>query len=313
MKAAIMREYHRPLELVEQPRPEPVHATDVLVRIGGAGVCATDLHALEGLMEFAGVSLPRVLGHENAGWVEDVGSGVSTVAKGDAVLVYPPWSCGLCPACRRGNDMHCARHQFTGLSVDGGFADFVLVPERSLLPLPAASSPPRLHRMPMPVSPPTTPCAASRISPSPARPPSSSGWAVSATSRCSWCASSARARSSPSTPTSAAGDSPRSWARTRSSAAARSRQRRGRGGQGADRWPRRRPRVRLRRYRPDARRLPRHARPRRDVCGDRVRRPDPARVGRARRERARGRREPGRHAGSTCTSSCSCTQRAGSR
>ena len=125
MKAAIMREYHRPLELVDLPRPEPSAPNDVLVRIGGAGVCATDLHAIEGLMEPAGVTLPRVLGHENAGWVEEVGAGVSTVAAGDAVLVYPPYSCGLCLACRRGNDMHCARHQFTGLSVDGGFADYV--------------------------------------------------------------------------------------------------------------------------------------------------------------------------------------------
>ena len=141
MKAALMRAYHQPLELVDRPTPEVAHPTDVLVRIGGAGVCATDLHAIEGLMEPAGVTLPRVLGHENAGWVEEVGSGVSTVAKGDAVLVYPPWSCGLCLACRRGNDMHCARHQFTGLSVDGGFADFVLVSERSLLPLPAGVEP----------------------------------------------------------------------------------------------------------------------------------------------------------------------------
>jgi NAD+-dependent secondary alcohol dehydrogenase Adh1 len=141
MKAAIMHEYNRPLELVDHPRPEPVHPNDVLVRIGGAGVCATDLHALEGLMEFAGVSLPRVLGHENAGWVEEIGDGVSTVAKGDAVLVYPPWSCGLCLACRRGNDMHCVRHEFTGLSVDGGFADYVLVSERSLLPLPDGVEP----------------------------------------------------------------------------------------------------------------------------------------------------------------------------
>ncbi len=68
MKAALMREYHRPLELVDRPVPEPAQATDVLVRIGGAGVCATDLHAIDGLMEPAGVTLPRVLGHENAGW-----------------------------------------------------------------------------------------------------------------------------------------------------------------------------------------------------------------------------------------------------
>jgi NAD+-dependent secondary alcohol dehydrogenase Adh1 len=141
VKAALLREYHRTLELVERPTPEVSQPNDVLVRIGGAGVCATDLHAIDGLMEPAGVTLPRVLGHENAGWVEDVGAGVTTVAEGDAVLVYPPYSCGLCVACRRGNDMHCARHEFTGLSVDGGFAEYVVVSERSLLPLPAGVEP----------------------------------------------------------------------------------------------------------------------------------------------------------------------------
>jgi NAD+-dependent secondary alcohol dehydrogenase Adh1 len=141
MRAAVLTEYHRSLELTERPVPELSHPNDVLVRIGGAGVCATDLHAIEGLMEPAGVTLPRVLGHENAGWVEEAGVGVTTVAKGDAVLVYPPFSCGLCVACRRGNDMHCVRHQFTGLSVDGGFADYVLVSERSLLRLPDGVEP----------------------------------------------------------------------------------------------------------------------------------------------------------------------------
>ncbi len=141
MKAALMRAYHEPLELVERPVPEVSAPTDVLVRVGGAGVCATDLHAMDGLMEPAGVTLPLVLGHENAGWVEAVGTGVTTVGPGDAVLVYPPYSCGLCVACRRGNDMHCVRHQFTGLSVDGGFADYVLVSERSLVPLPAGVEP----------------------------------------------------------------------------------------------------------------------------------------------------------------------------
>ena len=141
MKAAVLREYHRPLEFVERPVPELSHPTSVLVRIGGAGVCATDLHAIEGLMEPAGVTLPRILGHENAGWVEEVGAGVTTVAEGNAVLVYPPYSCGLCVACRRGNDMHCVRHEFTGLSVDGGFADYVVVSERSLLRLPVGLEP----------------------------------------------------------------------------------------------------------------------------------------------------------------------------
>jgi NAD+-dependent secondary alcohol dehydrogenase Adh1 len=141
MRAAQLREYHRPLELIEKPEPEPVAARDVVVKIGGAGVCATDLHAQDGLMEPAGVRPPVVLGHENAGWVHAVGPDVTTAAVGDAVLVYPAYTCGLCVACRRGLDMHCKRHGFTGLDRDGGFAEYVLVDERSLVPLPPGVEP----------------------------------------------------------------------------------------------------------------------------------------------------------------------------
>jgi NAD+-dependent secondary alcohol dehydrogenase Adh1 len=146
VRAALLNEYHAPLELIEKPEPEPVAPRDVVVRIGGAGVCATDLHAQEGLMEPAGLKLPVVLGHENAGWVHAVGSDVTTAAVGDRVLVHPAYSCGLCLACRRGREMYCERHQFTGLTRDGGFADYVLVDERSLVALltgvePAAVAP----------------------------------------------------------------------------------------------------------------------------------------------------------------------------
>ena len=141
MRAALLREYHTPLRLVEHPTPELTRPDEVLVRVGGAGVCATDLHAIEGLMEPAGVSLPRVLGHENAGWVEAVGELVSTVAPGDAVILYPPYSCGLCVPCRHGDDMHCVNHQFTGLTLDGGFAEYVLVRERSVIKLPGGLAP----------------------------------------------------------------------------------------------------------------------------------------------------------------------------
>jgi NAD+-dependent secondary alcohol dehydrogenase Adh1 len=141
MRAALLSEYGQPLELVDRPVPELTRPDEVLVKVGGAGVCATDLHAMEGLMEPAGVSPPVVLGHENAGWVEEAGDLVSTVEVGDAVIVYPPYSCGLCVPCRRGNDMHCDRHEFTGLSVDGGFADYVRVAERSLIKLPAGMEP----------------------------------------------------------------------------------------------------------------------------------------------------------------------------
>jgi NAD+-dependent secondary alcohol dehydrogenase Adh1 len=141
MRAALLREYHTPLRLVDHPTPEITRPDEVLVRVGGAGVCATDLHAIEGLMEPAGVSLPRVLGHENAGWVEAAGDLVSTVAPGDAVILYPPYSCGLCVPCRRGDDMHCVNHDFTGLSLDGGFAEYVLARERSVIKLPGGLAP----------------------------------------------------------------------------------------------------------------------------------------------------------------------------
>jgi NAD+-dependent secondary alcohol dehydrogenase Adh1 len=104
-------------------------------------VCATDLHSIDGMMDAAGVTVPRVLGHENAGWVHAVSAAVTTVAPGDPVIVYPAYSCGLCLPCRRGNDMHCERHQFTGLTVDGGFAEYVLVTERQLIKLPAGIVP----------------------------------------------------------------------------------------------------------------------------------------------------------------------------
>jgi NAD+-dependent secondary alcohol dehydrogenase Adh1 len=141
LRAALLSEYHRPLELVERPVPEPAGARDVLVRIGGAGVCATDLHAIDGLMEPAGLRPPVVLGHENAGWVHAVGDGVLEAKPGDPVVVHPPYTCGICVPCRRGHDMHCVRHGFTGLTRDGGFADYVLVDERSLVPLPPEVDP----------------------------------------------------------------------------------------------------------------------------------------------------------------------------
>jgi len=141
MRAARLSAYHAPLELIDRPAPEITRPDQVLVRVGGAGVCATDLHAIDGEMEPAGVTLPCQLGHENAGWVTEVGELVSTVAVGDAVIVFPPYSCGLCVACRRGDDMHCDRSEFTGLTVDGGFAEQLLVSERQLVALPDGMEP----------------------------------------------------------------------------------------------------------------------------------------------------------------------------
>jgi len=103
------------------PEPEVTGPLDVIVKIGGAGLCRTDLHIMEG--QWAPVlttDLPYTIGHENAGWVHAVGSAVTNVAEGDKVICHPQMTCGLCRACRAGQDMHCINAVFPGLTHDGG-------------------------------------------------------------------------------------------------------------------------------------------------------------------------------------------------
>jgi NAD+-dependent secondary alcohol dehydrogenase Adh1 len=136
MKAARLHAYHDPLALDEVDAPRAAGPLDVVVRIGAAGLCRTDLHIQEGQWaEKSGVTLPYTLGHENAGWIHEVGSGVTNVEVGDTVIVHPYITCGLCGPCRRGNDMHCINGRFPGISEDGGFADFLLTSARSVIKL----------------------------------------------------------------------------------------------------------------------------------------------------------------------------------
>jgi NAD+-dependent secondary alcohol dehydrogenase Adh1 len=141
VKAAVLHDYNQALELEDRPEPEITKPNQVRVKIEAAGVCSTDLHAIEGEMGPAGMDVPRVLGHENGGTVDAVGDLVTTVKVGDPVLIYPPHSCGVCVNCRRGLDMHCAHHDFTGLSVDGGFTEYLVVGEREIVPLPSGIDP----------------------------------------------------------------------------------------------------------------------------------------------------------------------------
>ncbi len=136
MKAARLHAYQEPLRLdsVDEPRVEG--PLDVIVRIGAAGLCRTDLHIQEGQWaEKSGVALPYTPGHENAGWVHEIGTGVSNVAVGDTVIVHPFISCGLCGPCRRGDDMHCLNGSFPGINRDGGFADLLKTSARSVVKL----------------------------------------------------------------------------------------------------------------------------------------------------------------------------------
>jgi NAD+-dependent secondary alcohol dehydrogenase Adh1 len=137
MKAVRLHEYGERPVVEEVAEPEITDPLDVVVRIGGAGLCRTDLHIIEGQWkEKSGVELPYTLGHENAGWVQEVGSAVTNVAKGDAVIVHPLITCGLCHACRAGDDMHCAANLFPGISTNGGFAEFLKTNARAVVKLP---------------------------------------------------------------------------------------------------------------------------------------------------------------------------------
>jgi NAD+-dependent secondary alcohol dehydrogenase Adh1 len=132
MRAVRVTGYHQPLERSDVPKPEASGPFDVVVRIGGAGVCRTDLHILEGQWaEKAQVQLPYTIGHENAGWVDAVGPAVTNVAVGDKVILHPMITCGLCRACRAGDDVHCENSKFPGIDTDGGYAEYLLTSARS--------------------------------------------------------------------------------------------------------------------------------------------------------------------------------------
>ncbi|PRY10260.1 NAD+-dependent secondary alcohol dehydrogenase Adh1 [Kineococcus rhizosphaerae] len=142
MRAVRVVGYHRNLELTEVPVPEVTGPFDVVVRIGGAGVCRTDLHILEGQWaEKSGVTLPYTIGHENAGWVTAVGSAVTNVAEGDKVILHPNITCGLCRACRSGDDVHCVDKVFPGIDSDGGYAEFLKTSARSVVKIDDALEP----------------------------------------------------------------------------------------------------------------------------------------------------------------------------
>jgi NAD+-dependent secondary alcohol dehydrogenase Adh1 len=136
MKAVRLHAFHAPPVVDEVPEPTISGPLDVIVRIGGAGVCRTDLHIIEGQWDAAmGTPLPYTLGHENAGWVHAVGSAVTNVAVGDTVILHPTPTCGFCRACRAGADMHCVASTFPGLSTDGGMAEYLLTSARTCVKL----------------------------------------------------------------------------------------------------------------------------------------------------------------------------------
>jgi NAD+-dependent secondary alcohol dehydrogenase Adh1 len=136
MKAVRVVRYHENLQLDDVPAPEVTGPHDVVVKIGAAGVCRTDIHILEGQWaEKSQVRLPYTIGHENAGWVHAVGDAVTNVREGDKVILHPLITCGLCRACRFGDDVHCENSQFPGIDTDGGYAEYLRTSARSVVKL----------------------------------------------------------------------------------------------------------------------------------------------------------------------------------
>jgi NAD+-dependent secondary alcohol dehydrogenase Adh1 len=151
MKAQVLHRYDDSLKadswvtLQDVDDPKIEKSTDVIIRIGGAGVCRTDLHIIEGVwrphMDPDGKHLlPLIMGHENAGWIEEIGGEVEGLKKGDPVIVHPKITDGICLACRRGHDMH-APGKFPGLDSDGGYAELLKTSVRNVVKLPATLAP----------------------------------------------------------------------------------------------------------------------------------------------------------------------------
>ena len=142
MKAVQLHRYTEAPTVDEVAEPKIVGPWDVIVDVGAAGLCRTDLHIIEGQWDpIQHPSLPYILGHENAGWVREIGSAVSNVAVGDTVIMHPLTSCGLCPACRIGQDSHCENATFPGINVNGGMADQLLTNARAVVRLDAGLQP----------------------------------------------------------------------------------------------------------------------------------------------------------------------------
>ena len=138
MKAAILQEFKRPLALEEVARPE-LEADEVLIQVEACGVCHSDLHLADGDWPqlTAIIKKPVILGHEIAGRVVERGAAVRDLEVGNRVgIAWIHWTCGECAFCQEGNENLCAKQKITGVTVDGGFAEFVKAPASHAVKIP---------------------------------------------------------------------------------------------------------------------------------------------------------------------------------
>ena len=133
MRAMVLERSPGDLHLKELPRPEPGPG-QLLIKVSACGVCRTDLHVVDG--ELTEPKLPLVPGHEVVGRVAALGEGVEAVQEGDRVGVpWLGWTCGACRYCRSGQENLCESARFTGYTLNGGYADYLLADQRYCFPL----------------------------------------------------------------------------------------------------------------------------------------------------------------------------------
>src|SRR5215831_15123337 len=142
MKAAVLHEFKKPLALEEVPRPA-LEAGEVLIQVEACGVCHSDVHVADGdWPQLTGMTKkPLILGHEIAGCVVEKGAAVQELQIGDRVGVpWIYWTCGECEFCRQGDENLCVKQKITGVTVDGGFAEFLKAPASHAVKIPDALS-----------------------------------------------------------------------------------------------------------------------------------------------------------------------------
>jgi len=138
MKAAVLHELKHPLSMEEAAEPRP-DTNEVLIEVEACGVCHSDLHVADGdWPQIVPITkMPLILGHEIAGRVVKKGVSVDNLDLGDRVGVpWVHWTCGECEFCREGNENLCGKQKITGVSVDGGYAEFVKAPASHALKIP---------------------------------------------------------------------------------------------------------------------------------------------------------------------------------
>ena len=138
MLSARIHKYQEPLEIDTVSKPKVAHGEEVLIRVGAAGLCHSDLHLINGeWKDVLPLKLPKTPGHEVAGWIEEIGESVPEIAEmkeGDLVAVFGGWGCGICIYCKRGDEQLCNFPRWPGLSAyDGGYCEYILVPSYRFL------------------------------------------------------------------------------------------------------------------------------------------------------------------------------------